>query len=291
MSIVVTGATGQLGRLVVEALLRRGVRPQEIVATGRDASRLDDLAARGVHARAADYDDPASLDAAFVGVTRVLLVSGSEPGRRVAQHQNVIDAADRAGVELLAYTSIANADTSTLSLAEDHRVTEQALSQSGLRSALLRNSWYLENYTGQVGVYAEHGAVFGSAGDGRISAATRQDYAEAAAAVLLSDDAAGKVYELGGDQAFTLAELAAVLTDVIGREVTYRDLPVADYAQALVGAGLPEGLATAVAEYDLGIAHGDLVVTTGDLSRLIGRPTTSMAQAVRAAATAAGLAT
>jgi NAD(P)H dehydrogenase (quinone) len=289
MTIVVTGATGQLGRLVVEALLKRSFPAEEIVATGRDTSRLDDLADQGIRVRRADYSDPDSLDAAFAGADRVLLVSGSEVGQRVAQHQNVIDAATRAGVDLLAYTSIANADHTSLKLAVDHQETEKAIVGSGLSYALLRNSWYLENYTDQLSAYVEHGAVLGSAGNGRVSAATRADYADGAAAVLLGESQAAAIYELGGDQAFSLAELAAQIGKVTGVDVSYQDLPVADYIGALVGAGLPEPYAAALAESDLGLARGDLQVTSGELARLIDRPTISMPEAVQEAAAAAGL--
>lgn len=291
MTIVVTGATGQLGRLVVGALLKRGARAEDIVAIGRNTARIADLADAGVQVRRADYDEPESLRRAFANADRVLLISGSEVGTRVAQHQNVIDAAKRAGVGLLAYTSIAKADHTSVPLAADHQATERALVDSGLPYTMLRNSWYMENYTAQLPVYVEHGAVLGSAGGGRISAATRADYAEAAAAaVLLGDDHAGEVYELGGDEGFTLAELAAEVSTVTGREVVYRDLPVADYAQALVAAGLPEPYALALANSDLGVARGDLHVTSGDLVRLIGRPAVSMPQAIQEAAAAAGLA-
>ena len=290
MLYVITGATGHLGRLAVEALLARGVPADHVIATGREASKVADLAERGVQVRHADYTDPDSLRRAFDGADRVLFVSGSEVGARVAQHRAVIDAARDAGVGLVAYTSIANAGSTRMRLAEEHQATEQALAESGVPFALLRNSWYLENYTAQLGSYVEHGAVLGSAGSGRVSAATRADYAEAAAAVLLLDDAAGTTYELGGDDAFTLAELAEAVSEVSHRPVTYQDLPAPDYAQVLTQAGLPEPYAAILADSDLGVARGDLLVTSGDLSRLIGRPTTSMRDAVRAAATAAALA-
>lgn len=283
MKYVITGATGHLGRLVVEALLERAVPADQIVALGRAVDRISDLADRGVQVRAVDYDDVDALQDAFEGAHRVLLVSGSEFGRRVAHHQNVIDAAARAGVELLAYTSVANADRTGMKLAADHLATEKALAGSGLPHVLLRNGWYLENYTAQLATFLEHGAVLGSAGDGRVSGAARADYAEAAAVVLLEEDPAGKTYELGGDDAFTLAELATTVGDAAGRSVEYRDLPVADYAQVLVGAGLPQEYAEILADSDLGIARGDLHVTSGDLGRLLGRPTTTLADAVRAA--------
>ncbi|GAA2743929.1 SDR family oxidoreductase [Terrabacter aerolatus] len=285
MTLLVTGASGHLGRLVVESLLERGTPAAEVVAIARNPESVADLAERGVDVRRADYTDPASLDAAFEGVDRLLLVSGSEVGQRIAQHANVIDAAKRAGVGFVAYTSITRADTSDLALAAEHRATEELLAASGLPHALLRNSWYLENYTGQLPTVLEHGAVLGAAGAGRVSAATRADYADAAAVVLAGDGGSheGAVYELGGDMAFTLGELAATVAHVSGKDVVYRDLSVADYTAALVAAGLPEGYAGVLADSDRGIADGALFTDTGDLSRLTGRPTTSLEDALRAA--------
>ncbi|MPY85207.1 MAG: NAD(P)H-binding protein [Actinophytocola sp.] len=277
MSIVVTGATGHLGRLVVAALLERGVPAADIVATGRATDKIADLAEGGVRVATTDFDDPASLRAAYAGADRVLLISGTDIGRRPEQHRNAIEAARDEGVRLLAYTSIANADVSRMTLAADHQATEAILRESGVPFALLRNGWYLENYTAQLPAVLSHGALFGSAGDGKISAAARADYAVAAAVVLTGDGHEGKVYELGGDQAFTLADLAQEIASASGQDVEYRDLPVEEYIRVLVQAGLPEGYAVVLADSDLGIARGELEVTSGDLSRLIGRPTTSPA--------------
>ncbi|MFF2318155.1 SDR family oxidoreductase [Arthrobacter sp. NPDC058097] len=284
MTIVITGATGQLGRLVVEALLESGLPADQIVAAGRTVDRIADLGERGVQVRSIDYSQPESLRQAFAGADKVLLVSGSEVGQRVEQHRNAINAAKDAGVGLIGYTSIANADTTTMQLASEHLATEEILRDSGVPFVLLRNGWYLENYTGQLPVQVQHGAVFGSAGDGRVSAAARADYAAAAAAVLLRDDQAGKVYELGGDDSFTLSELAGEVSAASGKPVTYTDLPAEKYTQVLVEAGLPEPYAAVLADSDLGIARGDLLVTSGDLSALLGRPTTPLRQAVQAAA-------
>ena len=283
MTIVITGATGQLGRLVVEALLDQDVPAGQIVAAGRDLAKVADLAERGVQVRKVDYSDPESLRQAFSGAEKVLLISGSEVGQRLEQHRNAITAAKDAGVGLIAYTSIANAGSTGMQLAAEHEATEAALKESGLPFALLRNGWYLENYTDQLGSYVQHGAVLGSAGEGRVSAATRADYARAAAAVLLLEGQAGRVYELGGDVPFTLSELAEEVSSAAEQPVTYQDLPVAQYAEVLVSAGLPEGYAAILADSDLGIARGELLVTSGDLSRLIGRPTTSLRDAVRVA--------
>jgi len=279
MSLVITGATGHLGRLVIEHLLDQGVPAQDIVAAGRATTKIKDLADRGVAVRAIDYDDPATLRDAFSRADKVLLISGSELGQRARQHRNAIDAARQAGVALLAYTSIANVGTATMRLAEEHQATEAALRASGLPYALLRNSWYIENYTGQLPTIRQHGAVIGSAGDGQVSAATRADYAAAAAAVLTSDDP-GRVYELGGDQAFTLTELAAEISAQTGQDISYHDLPAEQYAQVLTGAGLPEAVAAIVADSDRGLARGELFVGSTDMRQLIGRPTTTLREAI-----------
>ncbi|MEE2523523.1 SDR family oxidoreductase [Pseudarthrobacter sp. J75] len=279
MSIVITGATGHLGRLVLEALLNRNVPAEEIVAVGRSTEKLAEFAARGVQVKAMDYDDAASVSEALKGAQKVLLISGSEVGKRVGQHRAVIEAAKAEGVELLAYTSIANAGTTGMKLAAEHHATEELLKESGVPFALLRNSWYLENYTAQIPTYLEYG-VSGSAGEGRVSAATRADYAEAAAAVLVSEGQAGKVYELGGE-AFSLSGLAAEVGAAAGKEVSYHDLPAEDFAKLLEGAGVPGPFAEILADSDLGIARGDLLVSGSDLATLLGRPATSMQQAVR----------
>jgi NAD(P)H dehydrogenase (quinone) len=284
MTIVITGATGQLGRLVVEALLDSGLPGGQIVAAGRTVERIADLGERGVQVRSIDYSQPESLRQAFAGADKLLLVSGSEVGQRVEQHRNAIEAAKEAGVGLIAYTSIANADTTAMKLADEHIATEEILRGSDIPFVLLRNGWYLENYTSQLPVQVQHGAVLGSAGDGLVSAAARGDYAAAAAAVLLRDGQAGKVYELGGDIAFTLGDLAGEVAEASGRPVTYKNLPAEEYTQVLVGAGLPEPYAAILADSDLGIARGDLLVSSGDLSALLGRPTTPLRDAVQAAA-------
>ena len=282
MTLVITGATGHLGRLVTERLLADGVPAGEIVATGRATERLADLAERGVRVRRADFDDSASLDAAFAGASAVLLVSGLEPDR-VRQHRDAIEAAGRAGVGLLAYTSIVNADTSRLRLAEDHQATEAALRASGVPYVLLRNSWYFENYTANLAGVLEHGALVGSAGEGRVSAAARADYADAAAAVLTGEGHAGKAYELGGDTAFTLTEFAAEIGAQAGREVRYVDLPEDEFARTLTGFGVPESMAGMVADADRGLSRGELRTDGDALRKLIGRPATTPKEAVAAA--------
>jgi NAD(P)H dehydrogenase (quinone) len=287
MRIVVTGATGQLGRHVIEALLQRNVPAQDIVAAGRSIDKLADYAERGVQVKAMDYTDAASVAAALQGAGKVLLISGSEVGQRVEQHRTVVQAAKAEGVELVAYTSIANADSTGMKLAAEHQATEAILRESGVPFVLLRNGWYLENYTDQLPGTLAQGAIAGSAGKGRVSAASRADYAHAAAAVLVAGGQAGKIYELGGDEPFTMAELAAEISTAAGKHILYQDLPAPEYAGLLTGFGVPEAFAEILADSDLGIARGDLLVSTGDLRRLIGRPATSLGEAVRAAAASA----
>jgi NAD(P)H dehydrogenase (quinone) len=284
MSLLITGATGHLGRLVVEQLLAAGVPAGDIVATGRATERIKDLADRGVRVRAVDFDDPAAVRAAVAGVERLLLVSTMSLGdERVAQHRNVIDAARDAGTSLVAYTSIINAATMTIRLAADHQATERLLRDSGVPYVLLRNGWYYENYTAQLPALLTNGVLPGSAGDGLISAAARADYAAAAVRVLTTDGHANQAYELGGDDAFTMTRLAAEISAQSGKQVRYADLPVAEYAATLAGHGVPAPLADVVAETDAAVAHGLLHTTSTDLSTLIGRPTTTLSAAVSAA--------
>lgn len=280
--IAITGATGHLGRLVLSHLLK-AVPAAQLVAVGRDAAKAADLVARGVAVRVADYNDPAALDRAFAGVERLLLVSSSEVGQRAAQHRNAIDAARRQGVRLIVYTSLLHADVSPLNLADEHRATEQDLAASGVPHVILRNGWYTENYASSIGAAVAHGAVIGSAGTGRISAAARTDYAEAAAKIVTGPLApVQRVYELAGDGAFTLNDLAAEISRQTGRTIPYRDLSEGDYAAALTGAGLPGWLAAALASWDVGAARGALFDDGRQLSRLIGRPTTPLAASVQA---------
>ena len=280
--IIVTGATGQLGRLVIAGLLKT-TPAAHIVAAVRDVAKAADLAALGVQVRRADYDDAASLDAAFAGATKVLLISSSELGRRVPQHRAVIDAAGRAGAGLLVYTSVLRADSSELSLAAEHRETEALIRGSGLTYSLLRNGWYIENYTGGLAGALAHGALVGAAGEGRIAAAARADYADAAAAVLSSKGPVEQVYELNGDTAFTLAELAAELSRQSGKQVPFHNLPQKEYRQMLLGLGLPAPLAELIADSDAAAAKGALDGGGHALSELIGRPTITLGDAVKAA--------
>ncbi|WP_145574346.1 SDR family oxidoreductase [Yersinia alsatica] len=279
--IAVTGATGQLGRLVINALLKK-VPASEIIAAVRHPEKASDLAALGLQVRKADYSQPATLDAAFQGVDKLLLISSSEVGQRVAQHTAVINAAKHAGVKLLAYTSLLHADKSILGLGEEHRATEALLRESGLPVVLLRNGWYTENYAASIAPALAHGAFIGAVGNGRIASAAREDYAQAAAAVLTQEGQAGKVYELAGDDSYTLAEFSAEIARQSGKPVVYQDLSEANFKQALISAGLPEGFASMLADSDAGAAQGGLFDDSHTLSKLIGRPTTPYAKVIAA---------
>ncbi|WP_405470117.1 MULTISPECIES: SDR family oxidoreductase [Streptomyces] len=286
MSIVVTGATGALGRLVVEALLT-SVPAGEIVAVVRDKEKAATLAARGVELRIADYDRPESLAGAFRSGDRVLLISGSEVGKRVAQHTAVVDAAKAAGVAQLAYTGVLGGPDADFTLADEHKATERLILDSGLPYTFLRNGWYTENYTANLAPVLEHRAVLANAGEGRVASASRADYAAAAAAVLTGDGHLNTAYELSGDTAWSLAEYAALLSELTGEEIPYRNVPAAAHQEVLVAAGLPEGFAAILVDVDEAIGRGRLAGTSGDLARLMGRPTTPLAETVRAALPAA----
>ncbi|MFF7713422.1 SDR family oxidoreductase [Streptomyces sp. NPDC087659] len=283
MSIVVTGATGRLGRLVVERLLETGVPAAGIAAVVRDKEKAADLAARGVELRLADYDDPATLTGAFRAGDRVLLVSGNEVGRRVPQHTAVIAAARAGGVAQLAYTGVLGGPEADFELAEEHKATERAILDSGLPHTFLRNGWYTENYTEQLGPVLEHGAVVANAGEGRIASATRADYAAAAAAVLTGDGHLGRAYELSGDTAWSLAEYAAEVARHSGKEIVHRNVPAETHLEILTGAGVPAPFAAILVDVDRAIERGLLARGDGDLARLIGRPTTPLAETVAAA--------
>ncbi|MFC8097378.1 SDR family oxidoreductase [Streptomyces sp. NPDC057363] len=281
MSIVVTGATGHLGRHVVRQLLEK-VPADQVTAVVRDRDKAADLASRGVRLAVADYNAPETFDNLFTAGDRVLLISGNEFDKgRVQQHTVVIDAARNAGVALLAYTSAPS--SLTAALADDHRATEEVLVGSGVPYVLLRNGWYHENYTEQLAPVLEHGAVVQAAGEGRLSSASRADYAAAAVAVLTGEGHENKSYELGGDEAWDFAEYAAELSRQTGKEIVYSPVSTEAYTGVLAGAGLPGPLAAVLAGVDAAIEKDELVVSTGDLSRLTGRPTTPLAEAITAA--------
>jgi NAD(P)H dehydrogenase (quinone) len=278
--IAITGSTGKLGRLAIEQLKAK-LPGAELIALARTPAKAANL---GVAVRPADYSDPASLELALAGVQALLLVSSNEIGSRVAQHRNVIAAAKKSGVRWIVYTSLLHADTSAIvSLADEHLATEADLKASGLTFTILRNGWYTENYTASVPGAVAGGAFLGSAGDAKISSAARADYAEAAAVVLSSTQHQNKVYELAGDHAYTLAELAAEISRQTGKSIPYKNLSEADYAAALVGVGLPAPVAQAFAAFDAGAAQGALFDDGGQLAKLIGHPSTPLAASVSAA--------
>ncbi|MFF3438346.1 NAD(P)H-binding protein [Streptosporangium sp. NPDC002721] len=279
--IVVTGATGRLGRLVVDGLLE-SVPADRIAAAVRNPGKAADLAARGVEIREADYERPETLERAFAPGDTVLLISGDAVGRRLGQHRAVVDAARAAGVARIVYTSVLHADTTPLALAADHRGTEEHIRASGIPFTFLRNGWYTEVYAASVLRGVEHGVILGAAGDGRVASASRADYAAAAVAALTGKEDGDRVYELSGDTAWSLPDLAAETSALSGRPVVYRNLPHADYRQALLDAGLPEPAATLFAGIDLDIAEGALSPTPGELGALIGRPTTPLRESVAA---------
>ena len=274
MKIGITGATGQLGRLVVEKLKER-IADEHLVALVRSPEKATDL---GVEARAFDYGKAETLVEPLRGIDKLLFISASEIGRRTPLHKNVINAAQEAGVQWIVYTSLLHADTSSLGLAEEHVETEKILKASGIPHTILRNGWYTENYLGSIAGAIASGALMGSAGEGKISSATREDYAEAAAVVITSEGHQGKVYELAGDEAFTLSELAAEISLQTGKDIPYKDLPEEEYVSALKSLDIPEGFAQTLAGWDIGISKNDLFNNSKTLSKLIGRPTTPMAE-------------
>ncbi|SHL62159.1 SDR family oxidoreductase [Roseibium suaedae] len=277
--IAVTGANGQLGRLVLEALTAKGAT--SVRALVRSPEKAQDLASSTVSLAEADYTKPDTLAKALAGVERLLLISSNEIGQRTTQHLAVIDAAKAAGVKLIAYTSLLHADTSKMALAPEHKATEEALAASGISYVLLRNGWYLENFDAALASGLEHGAIAGAAGEGKIAAASRKDYAEAAAAVLLGADTSSRTYELAGSPAFTLSELAASLSEASGKEIPYHDMPEADYAKLLTQVGLPEAFAGVLADSDANAAKGSLYETSDDLEQLTGRKSLSYKEYVR----------
>lgn len=280
--IAITGATGNLGRLVIAALLKK-VPASGIVAAVRNAEKARDLAASGVQVRQADYNQPSMWDAALQGVDKVLLISSSEIGQRAKQHRSVIESARRTDVKLLVYTSVLHCDASPLGLAAEHKETEAMIRASGVPFTLLRNGWYTENYTAGIPGILAQGAVYGCADDGRISSASRADYAEAAAGVLTLENQAGRIYELAGDTAFTLAEFAAEISRQAKRNIGYVNLSEAEYKKLLVKAGLPEAVAALLSDSETGISKGGLFDDGRQLSKLINRTTTSLAASIAAA--------
>lgn len=282
--IAVTGATGKLGAHVLTELLKR-TDVKNIIALVRNPSKAETIKALGIEVREGDYEKPETLASSLKGVKSLLLISSNEIGKRLAQHLAVIKAATQAGVESIAYTSILRADSSVLGLAQEHLATEKAIQSSGLKYTFLRNGWYLENHTENLGPALQFGQMIGAAGNGKFSSASRLDYATAAAVVLTNPGHTNKTYELAGDQAFTMTELAQEVGGQAGKTITYQDMPESQYEQALVGFGLPKVFANLLANSDTGAQKGDLYSTSKDLSRLIGRETTSLSSAVKKALT------
>ena len=278
--IAITGATGQLGQHVIESLLKT-VPASQIVAIVRNPAKATALSQQGITVRQADYSDEAAFTTALQGIDKLLLISSSEVGQRAPQHRNVINAAKAAHVKFIAYTSLLHADRSPLGLADEHVATEKMLAESGIAYALLRNGWYTENYLASAPAALEHGVFIGAAGEGKIASATRADYAAAAARVISEDGHAGKTYELAGDAGWTLSQLAAELAKQSGKKVVYQNLSEADFAAALKGVGLPAGLADMLADSDTGASKGGLFDDSHTLSKLIGRPTTPLADSVK----------
>jgi NAD(P)H dehydrogenase (quinone) len=277
----ITGATGQLGQLVIEQLLNT-VPANQIVAIVRNPAKAEALRQQGITVRQGDYADESTMTSALKGIDKLLLISSSEVGQRATQHQNVINAAKAAGVKFIAYTSLLHADKSPLGLHVEHVATEKALAESGIPYALLRNGWYTDDYLASAPPALEHGVFIGAAGDGKIASATRADYAAAAAKVISGDGHAGNVYELAGDHAWTLSELAAELSKQSGKNVAYQNMSEADFAAALKGVGLPAGLAEMLADSDVGASKGGLFDDSHTLSKLIGRPTTPLSESIKA---------
>lgn len=278
--IAITGATGQLGQHVIESLLKT-VPASQIVAIVRNPAKATALSQQGITVRQADYSDEAAFTTALQGIDKLLLISSSEVGQRAPQHRNVINAAKAAHVKFIAYTSLLHADTSPLGLTDEHIATEKMLAESGIAYALLRNGWYTENYLASAPAALEHGVFIGAAGEGKIASATRADYAAAAARVISEEGHAGKTYELAGDAGWTLSQLAAELAKQSGKKVVYQNLSEANFAAALKGFGLPAGLAEMLADSDVGASKGGLFDDSHTLSKLIGRPTTSLADSVK----------
>ncbi|MFB6317163.1 SDR family oxidoreductase [Saccharicrinis sp. FJH54] len=276
MKIAITGSTGQLGRKVINQLKKR-IDTENIVALARNTEKASDL---GVQVRLFDYDKPDILKAALNDIDTLLMISASEIGKRVKQHTNVLKAAKEAGIKWIVYTSLLRADTSGINLAGEHVATEKAIMESGIDYTILRHGWYTENYTGALGNALASGTLIGSAGDGKISSATREDFAEAAALVMLDEKNKGRVFEFAGDEAYTLSDLAAEVSGQTGREIPYSNLPEDEYAQVLNQSGIPQGISDAIANWDTSASQGDLYDDTHQLSTVLGRPTTSLSQAV-----------
>ncbi|MBX6380292.1 MAG: SDR family oxidoreductase [Thermoflavifilum aggregans] len=283
MKTGVTGATGQLGRLVIAALLQKNLAPSDIVAIVRNPEKAADLAKQGITIRQGDYNKPETLEKALVGLDQLLLISANEVGKRLPQHRHVIEAAKKNQIKHLVYTSLLHADTSAINLAEEHRQTEALIRESGIPFTFLRNGWYHENYVQAIVNAVLQGMLAGCAGNGKIASAARADYAEAAAVVLTTSGHENKIYELAGDEAWTMDDLAKEITRQTGKQIVYRNMSEQEYASLLAGSGLPAEIAQMIAGWDAAIAHGHLFDDSHQLGKLIGRPTTPIADTVKKA--------
>lgn len=281
MKIAITGANGQLGQLIIEALLKE-TAAQNIIALVRDLNKAESLKHKGIEIRHFDYDAPETLTLALYDINKLLLISANEIGHRLPQHKAVIDAAKKAGIHYIAYTSLLNADSSPLELAQEHRETETLIQESGLTYTLLRNNWYNENYLGNVAHTVEIGILYGAAQDGKISSAARQDYAEAAAKILTSSGHDNKIYELAGSTSFTLSDLAKYISEATHKPVKYQNLSIEDYTKGLTEAGLLSSLIDVIVDADRQTANGAMLSTSKDLETLIGRKTTPIQQQIEA---------
>lgn len=274
-TILVTGASGNLGRLVLDHLLASGkISPGKIIAVSRDPAKLSAYAEKGVVTRAGDFDDPTSLDKAFQGAGKLLLISTDalgEPGKRLSQHKRAVEAAKKAGVERIFYTSLPNAETSVITFAPDHLGTEEAIKASGLAYTILRNSWYMENLFMSLPAALRSGQWFTSAGNGRNPYIARDDIAAATAGALLKDEAENRIYTLSGPAALTASEVAGIVTAITGKQLAVVDVTDEQLAEGLKGAGLPEAFIPTLVSFDTNARQGLFDIVTADAEKLSGR--------------------
>ncbi len=279
-TLLVTGASGQLGRSVVEHLLTTfQVAPERIIATTRHPEKLEELSQRGVQVRQADFDDPASLPVAFKGADRLLIVSTDSldrPGHRSVQHAAAVQAAKSAGVAHLYYTSMPQPDDSAITFAHEHLDSEKALKDSGLEWTILRNGWYQENLFMSLPHAIASGQWFTSAGDGELAHVSREDCARAAAAALVSDDTAGKTYTLTGPTLLSTADIAALAREVFDQPIQVVQLNDEQLQGGMVQAGVPEALAPVFVSFDTNTREGKIEIRTDDVEKLTGQAPKSM---------------
>ncbi|WP_139488824.1 SDR family oxidoreductase [Brevibacillus dissolubilis] len=279
MKLLVTGATGKLGSKVVEALLKT-VPTSQLAVSVRNPEKAEHLRAQGVEVRHGDFDHPETLDAAFAGIDRLLIISADGDNEtRIRQHTHAVEAAARAKVGFIAYTSLGNATESQLFLAATHQATEAAILKTGIPYSFLRNNWYLENETASIQAVMAGAPWLTSAGSGKVGWAPRQDYAEAAAAVLAGDGHENTTYELSGPL-LTQEELASALGTVLGKEVSVQQVDDATYADVMKGAGVPDFVIPILVAIQQGIREGSLEIESNDFEKLLGRPVTPINEAL-----------